>query len=64
MRGLLARTADYVPGATDGRGPRYAQVVYLTAPAARPVVERAAAALPPALAGRVVVRDLPEGAAL
>lgn len=63
MRGLLARTSDYGPG-TDrtGTGPRYAQVVYLTAPAARPVVDRAAAALPAGLAARVVARDLPDGA--
>jgi hypothetical protein len=38
---------------------RYAQVIYLTAPAARPVVLRAAATLPPGDRGRVVVRDLP-----
>ncbi len=38
---------------------RYAQVIYLTAPAARPVVLRAAAALPPGDRPRVVVRDLP-----
>jgi hypothetical protein len=38
---------------------RYAQVVYLTAPAARPVVLRAAASLPPGERARVVVRDLP-----
>lgn len=38
---------------------RYAQVVYLTAPAARPVVLRAAATLPPEDRARVVVRDLP-----
>jgi hypothetical protein len=65
MRGLLARTSDYGP-ADDGtgRGVRYAQVVYLAAPAARPVVERAAAALPAPLAARVVVRDLPAGAAM
>jgi hypothetical protein len=64
MRGLLARSSDYGPRTADGPGPRYAQVVYLAAPAARPVVERAAASLPAALAARVVVRDLPEGAAL
>jgi hypothetical protein len=65
MRGLLARTSDYGPaGDGTGRGARYAQVVYLTAPAARPVVDRAVTALPPALAARVVARDLPEGAAL
>ena len=44
--------------------PRYAQVVYLTTPPARPVVLRAAAALPETLAARIVIRDLPEGAAL
>ncbi|WP_300612917.1 hypothetical protein [Trebonia sp.] len=44
--------------------PRYAQVVYLTAPAARPVVIRAAAELPAPLRGRVSVRDLPSAAFL
>ena len=62
MRGLLARASD--PGAVAGLGPRYGQVVYLTAPAARPVVLRAAGALPGPLAPRIVVRDLPPGAAL
>jgi hypothetical protein len=38
---------------------RYAQVIYLTAPAARPVVTRAAGSLPPADQARVEVRDLP-----
>jgi hypothetical protein len=37
----------------------YAQVIYLTAPAARPVVIRAAASLSPADQARLVVRDLP-----
>jgi hypothetical protein len=37
----------------------YAQVIYLTAPRARSVVMRAAAALPPGEQARVVVRDLP-----
>ena len=64
MRGLLARTSDFGPGAPAAHGPRYAQVIYLTAPAARPIVLRAVDALPVALAARVVVRDLPEGAAL
>jgi hypothetical protein len=64
MTGLLARTADYHPGAAPGAGPRYARVVYLAAPAARPVTERAAASLPPSLRARVTVRDLPPGAAL
>ena len=38
---------------------RYAQVVYLTAPAARPVVTRAAASLPTGEQSRVAIRDLP-----
>ena len=41
---------------------RYAQVVYLTAPAARPVVTRAVASLPPGEQVRVAVRDLPAAA--
>ena len=64
MRGLLARTSDYGPGAATAQGPRYGQVVYLTAPAARPVVTRAAAALPAPLQPRIVVRDLPAVAVL
>ena len=64
MRGLLARTSGYGPGEPSGHTARYAQVVYLTAPPARPVVTRAMAALPAALAARIVVRDLPEGAAM
>jgi hypothetical protein len=44
--------------------PRYAQVVYLTAPAACPVVLRAAHALPEAQRARVAVRDLPADAYL
>ena len=63
MRGLLARTSGYGPAEPPSRTARYAQVVYLTAPLARPVVTRAVAALPEALAARIVVRDLPEGAA-
>ena len=34
MRDLLGRTSDYGPSTAPGQGPRYAQVVYLTAPAA------------------------------
>jgi hypothetical protein len=49
MAGLLAR-------------PGYAQVVYLAAPAARPVVAGTAAALPAGQRGRVAVRDLPPNA--
>jgi hypothetical protein len=64
MAGLLARTADYQPGARPGAGARYDRVVYLAAPAARGVVERAAAALPARQRGRLVVRELPAGALL
>jgi hypothetical protein len=52
-----ARTAGIMGELLSPR--RYAQVVYLTAPAARPVVLRAAGTLPPGDRGRVVVRDLP-----
>ena len=41
---------------------RYAQVIYLTAPAARPVVTRAAAALPAGDQARITVRALPASA--
>jgi hypothetical protein len=51
MNGLLSR-------------PRYAQVVYLTSPAARPVVTRAVAGLDARQRSRVAVRDLPPAAAL
>ena len=64
MRGLLGRTSGYGPAEPASRTARYAQVVYLTAPPARPVVTRAVAALPGPLAARITVRDLPEGAAL
>jgi hypothetical protein len=46
MSGLLTRTSDYQPAAPPGTGPRYHRVVYLAAPAARSVVDRAAAELP------------------
>ena len=64
MNGLLTRTADYQPGARPGTAPRYDRVVYLASPAARGVVDRAAAALPAALGSRLTVRDLPPGAFL
>jgi hypothetical protein len=64
MSGLLTRTADYQPAARPGPGPRYHRVVYLTAPAARGVVDRAAAELPAELRARLVVRELPPGAVL
>jgi hypothetical protein len=41
---------------------RYAQVIYLTAPAAGPVVTRAAASVPAGEQARVVVRELPPSA--
>ena len=41
---------------------RYAQVIYLTAPAAWPVVTRAAASLPAGEQTRLVIRDLPAAA--
>jgi hypothetical protein len=41
---------------------QYAHVIYLTAPAARAVVTRAAASLPPGEQARIVIRDLPESA--
>jgi hypothetical protein len=62
MAGLLARTADYQPGAVPGREPRYDRVVYLAAQPARGVVERAAASMPAGQRSRLVVRDLPGGA--
>jgi hypothetical protein len=41
-----------------------AGVIYLTTPAARGVVDRAAAMLPGPLGARLSVRDLPPGAVL
>jgi hypothetical protein len=64
MGGLLARTAGYQPGAPPGFGPRYHRVVYLASPAARSVVDRAAATLPPGVRSRLVVRELPAAAVL
>jgi hypothetical protein len=62
MRALLARTSDYGPGESAATTPRYAQVVDLTAPPARPIVHRATNALPAPMQHRIVVRDLPPGA--
>jgi len=56
----IARTTRIMTGLLSPM--RYAQVIYLTAPAARPVVTRAAALLPPGEQSRVVVRDLPAAA--
>lgn len=57
----VARTVRIMTGLLTSS---YAQVVYLTSPAARPVVTRAAAALPEAQRTRVAVRDLPPAAYL
>jgi hypothetical protein len=56
----LARTTRIMAGLLSPL--RYAQVVYLTAPTARPVVTRAAGALPPGEQARIVVRELPAAA--
>jgi hypothetical protein len=53
----LARTTRIMAGLLSPM--RYAQVIYLTAPAAGPVVRRAAASLPPGEQARVLVRELP-----
>ena len=42
--------------------PRYAQIIYLTAPAAVPVVTTVAGQLPDVQRSRVAVRDLPSHA--
>jgi hypothetical protein len=57
-----ARTARIMAGLLSP--PRYGQVVYLTAPAARPVVARAVQNLPGAQRARVAVRVLPAAAFL
>jgi len=64
MTGLLARRTGWEPAARPGPEPRYHRVIYLCSPAAFPVAGRAAAGLPPLLAARVTVRDLPPGALL
>ena len=58
----VARTTGIMTGLLTPM--RYATVVYLTAPAARPVVLRAAASLPPGEQARLAVRDLPAAAFL
>lgn len=60
MSTLLTLPASDGPAGTL----RYDRVVYLTSPAARPVVARAAASLPGHLAARLVIRDLPVDAVL
>ena len=56
----LARTARIMDGLLSPL--RYAQVIYLTAPAAGPVVTRAAAALRDEDQPRLVIRELPPSA--
>lgn len=56
----LARTTTIMAGLVSAA--RYALVVYLAAPAALPVVTRAASSLPAAQAARVAVRELPSAA--
>jgi hypothetical protein len=56
----IARTTAIMTGLLSPM--RYGTVVYLTAPAARPVVLRAVAALPPWDQPRVAIRDLPAAA--
>jgi hypothetical protein len=56
----LARTTRIMTGLLSPM--RYAQVIYLTAPAAGPVVGRAAAALPDGDRLRVTARELPASA--
>ena len=55
-----ARTARIMAGLLAQS--RYAQVLYLCSPAARPVVDATAAQFPGAQRGRVTVRDLPPAA--
>jgi hypothetical protein len=53
----VARTTRIIAGLLAPMS--YAQVIYLTAPAARSVVTRVAGSLPPGEQARVTVRDLP-----
>jgi hypothetical protein len=55
----LPRTTRIMGGLLAGPA-RYAQVLYLTAPPARPVVTRAAGTLPAGQQARIVIRDLPK----
>jgi hypothetical protein len=62
MRAMLTRTTDYGPSEPARLDARYAQIVYLTAPAAISIVTRSIGALPEPLQHRMVARDLPPGA--
>jgi hypothetical protein len=59
MGGLLDRHHGYSPAAAHQDRPRYDRAVYLVSPAARGIVQRAAAELPAPWQARVRVRDLP-----
>jgi hypothetical protein len=62
---LTAKTADRTTRIMSGLlAAGYSQIVYLTAPAARPVVTRCADSLPPEDRARVAIRDLPPSAGL
>ena len=56
----IARTTRIMTGLLSPM--RYAQVIYLTAPAARPVVTRATVSFPAGEQSRVVIRELPAAA--
>src|SRR6202167_5586927 len=58
----VARTTRIMAGLLSPM--RYAQVIYLTAPGARPVATRAIAALPPGEHPRMTARELPAAAFL
>ena len=57
----LGRTTAIMSDLLSGPA-RYAQVLYLTAPPARPVVTRAAAGIPAGQQARIIIRDLPPAA--
>ena len=56
---MLTRTSDYGPGGVPSIEPRYAQIVYLVAPAAVSIVSRSIGNLPEPLHARMVARNLP-----
>jgi hypothetical protein len=57
----LARTTRIMSGLLTP-AQRYAQVVYLTSPGARPVVTRSAGGFSPVQRARIAIRDLPVAA--
>ena len=56
----LGRTSRIMAGLLSPA--RYAQVLYLTAPPARPVVTRSAGRVPAGQQARIIIRDLPPAA--